>query len=79
MPLPTPGQPRKTHWTFLSFGSSRLRVVVVLLKVKEEGRLVVSDEMAAEEEEEDMNLLRCESDDEVGFERRVRVAAIVEL
>lgn len=51
----------------------------MLLKVKEEGRLVVSDEMAAEEEEEDMNLLKCESDDEVGFERRVRVAAIVEL
>ena len=50
------------------------------MKVKEEGRLVVSDEMAAEEEEEeDMNLLKCESDDEVGFERRVRVAAIVEL
>lgn len=79
MPLPTPGQPRKTHWTFLSFGSLRLRAVV-LLKVKgEEGGLVVSDEMAAEEEEEDMNLLKCESDDEVGFERRVRVAAIVEL
>ena len=51
--------------------------MVVLLKVKEEG-LVVSDEMAAEEEE-DMNLLKCESDDEEGFERRVRVAAIVEL
>lgn len=50
----------------------------MLLKVKEEGRLVVSDEMAAEEEE-DMNLLKCESDDEEGFERRVRVAAIVEL
>ena len=47
------------------------------MKVKEEG-LVVSDEMAAEEEE-DMNLLKCESDDEAGFERRVRVAAIVEL
>lgn len=38
----------------------------MLLKVKgEEGGLVVSDEMAAaEEEEEDMNLLKCENDDE---------------
>lgn len=52
----------------------------MLLKVREEGGLVVSDAMAAEEEEEeeDMNLLKCESDDE-GFERRVRVAAIGEL
>lgn len=39
---------------------------------------MVSDAMAAEEEEEeDMNLLKCESDDDdEGFERRVRVAAI---
>ena len=40
---------------------------------------MVSDAMAAEEEEEDMNLLKFESDDEEGFERRVRVAAIGEL